>query len=1487
MPGDYSRKIFNAKKHYGGVLMQQGRVQLDADWNEQLAIQLYRTETETEDVIGLCGVPKKGGGFKIEKAAGGRDLKISPGRIYVGGLLCELEAQATYTAQPYYPNPDHTSSITSPPSSPPGGSKVLNLSDGAYIVFLDAWKREVTSLDDRLIREVALGGPDTTTRLQTVWQVKLLRASELFASPPTSPPSGELTCDIHFAEFDQYTASATGKLTARTKPAEPQKDPCLLPPGAGFRGLENQLYRVEVHTGGLRADATFKWSRDNASVETTIEQIDGDRITVADVGKDETLGFAGNQWVEIVDEESALHGAPRAMLQVVRIDPATRVITLSESVATLAGLPHLKLRRWDQFGGDAKAEGIKAALGDWVDLENGIQVRFSAGDYHAGDYWLIPARTATAEIEWPPYEIPNTNPIPQLPKGIMHHYCRLALIEVKGELAEVIEDCREQFPALTDICAEDVCFDNATCDFPGAETVQDALDRLCSANDLRFHNKHLHGWGIVCGLEVVCGPDSAGQQRRHVSVLPGYAIDCEGNDIIVSQGEQFDLLDMIARSQITFPSGSTDGEVCLVLELDGNHNRRFRIEPYPASKKGFQSLLDDTLLIDFYNDCIKGLVDFVRDEFTVKPGEGKTLVGPTQKRITTFTNLLIQLVNKVNGAFVFLSGEKGESGENLEDTILRKFYSKLREKLQSHTFCAMFEGARQFPDYPYSDLGVATIFSKGFQSRVRISPNSRVGYSVGGNNKINVFDLRSNEMVAEPEFPGGTSAVVQDVAFSRDGSQLYAVATLNNKDSMFVVADANGTGLTFRKPTVICDVLLLTLGTSTELSDKVFAIGKGKGLYVIDPANVNATPAPIYAFNAVGHLVIDEQRRMGFATANVGSAATDRYDRVLRLNLADQQTPAQFRTAALDQAGALVFTPGEDDIALAFAGTQSPKLYAVAIRAEDKVNKQVTIFNAMDSSTTPVPIGFTDLGENTGIRLAENPVTRSIMVTYEDSYRVGLLNRDDRLIPKFRFPVQISPVSIAAPKDSRRVYVLNFFSNTISSIPAELFDLNRQIPLKELVDYRAAVLNAFSDLLGGLLQYLKDCLCDHFLIKCPTCDPDDKIYLACVSIRNGQVFKVCNFSLRKYVKSFPTVEYWLSLVPIIPLISKAVEQFCCAALPSFFAKFDAPRPEVPENDVAQGKNIFRSAQMREGVTFTRQADFKSSMSQVLGKFISGRQLFSDTATNIVRRTVAPQSKGIAFNEVAGESADEARRKLEAANVRVEKVETFDPNLGLRNIAQFTAVPTRLEDGMRVKLVMKDDKVLYYARADEPPAQVEELRAEVEATRSVVAEARAALDQTSPRLDELRAEVEANKAALVENKSELARALPQLEGLRTEFEASRSELEKAAPKIEDLRSKVEANSSALDASRSLIDQALRMRDDLTNLRTELLQVRQTHQQELAARDSQIAELRATTKEFQTWIQLIDQLKERVEKMPPIRHVASARKKKSTKGGEPSE
>src|SRR5271157_2789423 len=56
----------------------------------------------------------------------------------------------------------------------------------------------------------------------------------------------------------------------------------------------------------------------------------------------------------------------------------------------------------------------------------------------------------------------------------------------------------------------------------------------------RLHNRYLNGWGVVCGMQVVCS-ECAGW----VTVQSGYAIDPCGNDIIVCKDQPFNVIKAI------------------------------------------------------------------------------------------------------------------------------------------------------------------------------------------------------------------------------------------------------------------------------------------------------------------------------------------------------------------------------------------------------------------------------------------------------------------------------------------------------------------------------------------------------------------------------------------------------------------------------------------------------------------------------------------------------------------------------------------------------------------------------------------------------------------------------------------------------------------------------------------------------------------------------------------------------------------------------
>src|SRR5258708_34003638 len=89
--GDFTRDTFDSLKHFSRVLMQQGRVQLDADWNEQTSILLHYLQTLAADLIGPHGGP--GDGFRIVQMTDANDnlvpfeFKISSGSSYVAGTL--------------------------------------------------------------------------------------------------------------------------------------------------------------------------------------------------------------------------------------------------------------------------------------------------------------------------------------------------------------------------------------------------------------------------------------------------------------------------------------------------------------------------------------------------------------------------------------------------------------------------------------------------------------------------------------------------------------------------------------------------------------------------------------------------------------------------------------------------------------------------------------------------------------------------------------------------------------------------------------------------------------------------------------------------------------------------------------------------------------------------------------------------------------------------------------------------------------------------------------------------------------------------------------------------------------------------------------------------------------------------------------------------------------------------------------------------------
>lgn len=544
MKADLTRDTFHPLKHFTRVLSQQGRVQLDADINEQAAILLRYLQTLAADLIGPAGGPGPSPGFAVLPLPGSPnplDFQIGFGHYYVNGILCQADfipiaffpANATnlfevtnwspdfdLTTIPYYEVFDGTPGSLNNPvpvqiSNPqraqnqvtiqalPAGTAFPNFpnprlrqlitylhqpdyvfstganavsppplpSTGNVQIYLDVWERLITYAEDDSIREVALGGPDTAARSKVVWQVKW--------QPATVNADNNPVCSI------PTPAPARGLLQAMAKQDNPSMNACIINPNSAYTGPENQLYRVEINRAGTAGttsgvSATFKWSRENGSVIFPITGGGGTPTLVLEtLGRDDRYGLVEGSLVDVQDDRSVLSNLSTNLLPVTSIDPSTFTVTLSgtpdSSIGNNAAL-HPLLRRWDQAAGDPAENGLTLDTdncafiqeGQWLLLEDGVQIRFERADpvenanecanppvnqYRTGDYWLIPARTATGDVDWPRQtdSAGNVTPLALPPHGITHYYAPLTVVNIDANAinAGAITECRNTFGPIS------------------------------------------------------------------------------------------------------------------------------------------------------------------------------------------------------------------------------------------------------------------------------------------------------------------------------------------------------------------------------------------------------------------------------------------------------------------------------------------------------------------------------------------------------------------------------------------------------------------------------------------------------------------------------------------------------------------------------------------------------------------------------------------------------------------------------------------------------------------------------------------------------------------------------------------------------------------------------------------------------------------------------------------------------------------------------
>lgn len=468
MSSDRARISYDKGRQYDAVVSLQGRVAVEADANEASTIAREQLRKEALDFVGPAGTPDDGYAIQPATGSGGPfDVVVGPGTMYVGGVRAHAPEAITYSDQSdwldYSDDPDWID-----PGRPAGSEQ------GNELVILSLAEGDVGATEDPPLREIALGGPDTSGRIRLTQRIKRLATDAD-------------TCEAALADATRAWAAqgllfdpATMRLGS---PAELEvsfttdagPDPCgpEAPEGCepdatgGYLGADNQFIRVQVTDWDVKSETgKLVWGFDGASFLYRVDvagRVEGAAgpyqvVELRSRPPDDQHQPRTGQAVEILRSGVRLatdafvaSATGTVMTLASPYDPDTMRIQLPTALtaeqADPSQTPVLFLRVWER---EVSFAARTAVALDALGGPTGLQVSVTPGaglPIHIGDFWLFAVRPATPTIVYPQRYLEA----PQPPEGPRLWACPLAVVSFAEGAVTVVEECRDPFDDLVEL----------------------------------------------------------------------------------------------------------------------------------------------------------------------------------------------------------------------------------------------------------------------------------------------------------------------------------------------------------------------------------------------------------------------------------------------------------------------------------------------------------------------------------------------------------------------------------------------------------------------------------------------------------------------------------------------------------------------------------------------------------------------------------------------------------------------------------------------------------------------------------------------------------------------------------------------------------------------------------------------------------------------------------------------------------------------------
>jgi hypothetical protein len=232
-----------------------------------------------------------------------------------------------------------------------------------------------------------------------------------------------------------------------------------------------------------------------------------------------------------------------------------------------------------------------------------------------------------------------------------------------------------------------------------------------------------------------------------------------------------------------------------------------------------------------------------------------------------------------------------------------------------------------------------------------------------------------------------------------------------------------------------------------------------------------------------------------------------------------------------------------------------------------------------------------------------------------------------------------------------------------------------------------------------LIDAFRNCVCYALIPPCPPPACDNRIVLACVSIRNGEVINICHYPGRKQLVTLQTLGYWLGPLGLDNLglvLGELFELICCGT------------GQAARNPVNSSRAYYNETVTTAGIT--SGADFNR---------IAAHYVAQTVGANVLN-AISPDARAVDLRTLVNQPTKTVNETLRQQGFKTVTTQAVDDDPAwtagaVASSAQFA--PAAVSAGQPIIMYTMGDQAVGFDVMDPTTATLQDLQAQITALQS--------------------------------------------------------------------------------------------------------------------------------------------------------------------------